>query len=389
MEDDGKVCPSCGTSVVVGTGPAARIEDPDESPNVNGQREAPGIAVMTTLRETEPALAMSLDAEMDSESSKRADRRVRLLASMVLLVLTGATVALVLVNSGKAPLSGSAKAGSVGAVPPVTSATSAPQQATSTTVAPTTTTTPVLAPPPPSAATLGGELVTAGVCSGYTSGPPGGTLTGDGYCFADTPSENYSIGIFTYDNPRDTSRRALRDASAGTTGDHDTIVGDPKSDFEVNVTAGPEASTLVRKIIATIGGAIVAYPINPPTSATATSTTVAPSAATSTTTTTTATVPTSINTSQPRITNESLPTAMVGVPYSATLAEVGCVQPSWQQTAVNELASYGLTLNSATGIISGTPTTAGSSQFYFEVWNYGNFGDVCAYKRLPLTISPA
>jgi hypothetical protein len=396
LADDDKVCSSCGTAVVVAAGPTALLEDPTDAPNVSTQRQVPGLAFMNTLRETEPAPAMSVDAEMDSESSRRADRRVRLLAIVVLLALAGATVALVLANSGKASPTNSAKVDSVGAVPSSTRATTAPQQATSTTVAPTTTlptTAPISAlPRPPSAATLGGELVKAGVCSGYTSGPSGGTLTGDGYCFADTPSENYSIGIFTYDNPRDTSSRALRDASAGTTGDHDTIVRDPDADFEINVTAGPVASTLVRKIIGTIGGAIVAYPTNPPTSGTAASTTVAPSATTSTTTTkstTTTTVPASITTSQSRITNESLPAATLGVPYSATLAEVGCIQPSWQQTAVNGLAFYGLTLNSATGIISGTPTRVGSSQFYFEVWNYGNFGDVCAYKRLRLTIGSA
>jgi hypothetical protein len=69
----------------------------------------------------------------------------------------------------------------------------------------------------------------------------------------------------------------------------------------------------------------------------------------------------SINISPPSltITTSSLPTGMVGVPYSQTLAASGGSPPyAWQWTGSS--LPGGLTLAASTGSISGTPTAAGS-----------------------------
>jgi hypothetical protein len=62
------------------------------------------------------------------------------------------------------------------------------------------------------------------------------------------------------------------------------------------------------------------------------------------------------------LTTTSLPTAIVGVPYSAQLTATGGVTPyTWSVTSGSLPA--GLTLNIGTGVISGTPTQTGSSTF--------------------------
>jgi len=61
------------------------------------------------------------------------------------------------------------------------------------------------------------------------------------------------------------------------------------------------------------------------------------------------------------ITPATLPNGFVGVPYSAALAVAGTTITSWTVTAGTLPA--GLTLNASTGVISGKPTTAGSSTF--------------------------
>ncbi|XUW99840.1 MAG: putative Ig domain-containing protein [Dehalogenimonas sp.] len=65
------------------------------------------------------------------------------------------------------------------------------------------------------------------------------------------------------------------------------------------------------------------------------------------------------------ITTVSLPNGMVGVPYTATLAAMGGQTPyTWTITGT---LPAGLTLNPATGAISGTPTTAGDVTFSAKV----------------------
>jgi hypothetical protein len=75
------------------------------------------------------------------------------------------------------------------------------------------------------------------------------------------------------------------------------------------------------------------------------------------------------------ITTQSLPAATVGVPYSATLTATGGIPPyTW--TVISGSLPPGLSLSSA-GVISGTPTTAGTYNFTVQVIDpLGNFGSI-------------
>ena len=69
------------------------------------------------------------------------------------------------------------------------------------------------------------------------------------------------------------------------------------------------------------------------------------------------------------ITPSTLPTGFVTVPYTVTLTVAGTTVANWAVTAGSLPA--GLALNSSTGIISGTPTAAGSSPFTITA-SFGN-----------------
>ncbi len=70
------------------------------------------------------------------------------------------------------------------------------------------------------------------------------------------------------------------------------------------------------------------------------------------------------------ITTASLPTATVGVAYSATLAASGGTTPyAW---VIDGLLPPGLTLDATTGAITGTPTTAGAFVFTAQVTDSGS-----------------
>lgn len=88
------------------------------------------------------------------------------------------------------------------------------------------------------------------------------------------------------------------------------------------------------------------------------------------------------------ITTTSLPNGVVNTPgYSATLAATGGATPiTWSITAGS--LPTGLALNAATGAITGTPTTAGTSNFTVQAAD-SSTPALTATKALSITIIPA
>ncbi|MBU6245622.1 MAG: putative Ig domain-containing protein [Actinomycetales bacterium] len=89
----------------------------------------------------------------------------------------------------------------------------------------------------------------------------------------------------------------------------------------------------------------------------------------------------------PSVSTSSLPNATVGSSYSQTLAASGGTSPysNWQVSS-GTLPS-GLTLSSSTGVISGTPTTAGTSTFSVTVDD--SIPTTSAAQSLSLTVAAA
>jgi len=83
----------------------------------------------------------------------------------------------------------------------------------------------------------------------------------------------------------------------------------------------------------------------------------------------------------PTITTGSLPNGTVGTAYTATLAATGDTPITWS-VATGTLPG-GLTLAAATGVISGTPTAAGTSNFTVKATNSVN----SATKPLSIVIA--
>jgi hypothetical protein len=87
-----------------------------------------------------------------------------------------------------------------------------------------------------------------------------------------------------------------------------------------------------------------------------------------------------------RITTTSLPSGTAGTAYSATLVAIGGVYPyTWSITS--GALPFGLFLNANTGAISGTPTTAGTSNFTVQVTD-SETQPVTASAPLSIVISP-
>jgi hypothetical protein len=81
------------------------------------------------------------------------------------------------------------------------------------------------------------------------------------------------------------------------------------------------------------------------------------------------------------ITTTSLPDGDSGA-YSATLTQSGCASPGW--AVVSGSLPTGLALNTSTGVISGTPTSTGTSAFTVALYDSGALG--CT-KDLSITVS--
>jgi uncharacterized protein (TIGR03437 family) len=84
-------------------------------------------------------------------------------------------------------------------------------------------------------------------------------------------------------------------------------------------------------------------------------------------------------------TTSPLPNASVGVAYSQTLAASGGQSPYSTWTITTGTLPAGLTLNSSTGAITGTPSTTGSSTFSVTVKD--SLGAVSQPQSLTLTVS--
>jgi hypothetical protein len=94
-----------------------------------------------------------------------------------------------------------------------------------------------------------------------------------------------------------------------------------------------------------------------------------------------------INVANLVITTSSLPDGVVGTPYSQTLAATGGLTPySW--AVVSGSLPAGLSLNSSTGEISGTPTTEETANFTVEVTDSQGTPDT-AQQALSITINAA
>jgi hypothetical protein len=88
----------------------------------------------------------------------------------------------------------------------------------------------------------------------------------------------------------------------------------------------------------------------------------------------------------PTVTSAVLPGDAVGAAYSVTLSASGGTPPYQNWTVSSGALPGGLTLNSSTGAITGTPTTTSGSPFGFSVTVTDNAGDVSAPQSFSIAI---
>ncbi len=89
------------------------------------------------------------------------------------------------------------------------------------------------------------------------------------------------------------------------------------------------------------------------------------------------------------VTTLSLPGGTLGVGYSQTLGATGGVPPYTNWTVTAGALPGGLTLNAASGVISGTPTTATGSPFGFSVTVSDSARNTSAPQALSIAIGTA
>jgi hypothetical protein len=80
--------------------------------------------------------------------------------------------------------------------------------------------------------------------------------------------------------------------------------------------------------------------------------------------------------------------ATLGVPYSAQLGVAGADPPYTWALIPDVAPPPGLTLNPSTGVLSGTPTTAGTYSFTLAVTANTEDGEIMAFERGVITIRP-
>jgi hypothetical protein len=85
----------------------------------------------------------------------------------------------------------------------------------------------------------------------------------------------------------------------------------------------------------------------------------------------------------------SLPAAQVSVPYSQSCTVTGGTQPYKNYSISSGALPGGLTLNATSGVISGTPTTAGAFSFTVSVNDSASTPQTATYSVSAFTVNPA
>ena len=97
--------------------------------------------------------------------------------------------------------------------------------------------------------------------------------------------------------------------------------------------------------------------------------------------------PITISPSVVRVTTTSLPGGTVGTTYTTTLAATGGTTPYTWSVTTGSLPA-GLSLDAATGVVSGTPTASGTSSFTVQATDSSSPAQI-ATANLSITVSPA